>query len=276
MREGGGSAMIFPQAVTIAGSDSGGGAGIQADLKTFQERRVFGMSAITAITAQNTMGVQAIHPVPVEILAAQLDALNDDFTITAVKTGMLVDVATIDTVVSRLRHFSWGALIVDPVMIAKGGAPLVSEDAIATIREKLLPLASIVTPNIPEAEALAEMSIETNAQMETAAKCIQKLGVPTVIIKGGHSQDSEESRDYVLDGDTSFWLDARRIETTQTHGTGCTFSACITAELAKGASTEYAIRTAKAFITSAISQPLGIGNGHGPTNHWAHRKEHQE
>lgn len=268
--------MIFPQAVTIAGSDSGGGAGIQADIKTFQERRVFGMSAITAITAQNTMGVQAIHPVPVEILASQLDALNDDFTITAVKTGMLVDVATIDMVVSKFRNFSWGALIVDPVMIAKGGAPLVSEDAITTIREKLLPLASIVTPNIPEAEVLAEMSIETSTQMETAAKRIRKLGVPTVIIKGGHSQDSEESRDYVLDGDISFWLDAKRIETTQTHGTGCTFSACITAELAKGASTEYAIRTAKAFITSAISQPLGIGHGHGPTNHWAHRREHQE
>ncbi|MBA3925636.1 bifunctional hydroxymethylpyrimidine kinase/phosphomethylpyrimidine kinase [Listeria rustica] len=268
--------MIFPQVVTIAGSDSGGGAGIQADIKTFQERRVFGMSAITAITAQNTLGVRAIHPVPVEILASQLEALNDDFSITAVKTGMLVDAATIDMVVSKLGSFSWGALIVDPVMIAKGGEPLVSEDAILTIREQLLPLASIVTPNIPEAEALAEMSIETPEQVEIAAKRIQKLGVPTVIIKGGHSRDRVDSRDYVLDGNTTFWLDAKRVETTQTHGTGCTFSACITAEIAKGASTEYAIRTAKSFITSAISQPLGIGHGHGPTNHWAHRKEREE
>ncbi|MBC1605843.1 bifunctional hydroxymethylpyrimidine kinase/phosphomethylpyrimidine kinase [Listeria rocourtiae] len=265
--------MIFPQAVTIAGSDSGGGAGIQADIKTFQERRVFGMSAITAITAQNTLGVHAIHPIPVNILASQLEALNDDFSITAVKTGMLVDEATIDTVVSRLRRFNWGPLIVDPVMIAKGGAPLVNDDAIKSIRQNLLPLASIVTPNIPEAEALAGMRIRSIEQIEKAAKQIQKLGVETVIIKGGHSEDKQESRDYVLDGNVAFWLGAKRIDTEHTHGTGCTFSACITAELAKGATTEYAVRTAKAFITRAISEPIYIGHGHGPTNHWAHRKE---
>ncbi|MBC1935912.1 bifunctional hydroxymethylpyrimidine kinase/phosphomethylpyrimidine kinase [Listeria grandensis] len=267
---------MFPQVVTIAGSDSGGGAGIQADIKTFQERRVFGMSAITAITAQNTQAVEAIHPVPIDILAAQLEALNTDFAIKAVKTGMLVDEAHIATVVSKLKYFDWGPLIVDPVMIAKGGAPLVSEGAITTIRQALLPLASIVTPNIPEAEVLAEMPIESTTHMEKAAKKIQKLGVKTVIMKGGHSEDKQESRDYVLDGATSFWLTTKRIDTKQTHGTGCTFSACITAELAKGASTEYAIRTAKTFITSAISHPLGIGHGHGPTNHWAHRKEFQQ
>ncbi|AQY52246.1 phosphomethylpyrimidine kinase [Listeria weihenstephanensis FSL R9-0317] len=267
---------MFPQAVTIAGSDSGGGAGIQADIKTFQERRVFGMSAITAITAQNTKGVQAIHPVPIDILEAQLDALNDDFAISAVKTGMLVDEAHIASVISRLQRFDWGPLIVDPVMIAKGGARLVSNEAIATIRENLLPLATIVTPNIPEAEVIAEMSIESTAQIKKAAKRIQLLGVKTVIIKGGHSEDKAESRDYVLDGENEFWLEAKRVKTKQTHGTGCTFSACITAELAKGASTEYAIQTAKKFITSAISQPLNIGHGNGPTNHWAHRKESQE
>ncbi|MBC2103648.1 bifunctional hydroxymethylpyrimidine kinase/phosphomethylpyrimidine kinase [Listeria booriae] len=266
---------MFPQAVTIAGSDSGGGAGIQADIKTFQERRVFGMSAITAITAQNTLGVHAIHPVPVDILAAQLDALNDDFKITAVKTGMLVDAAHILTVADKLQHFSWGKLIVDPVMIAKGGTSLVTAEAIDTIRTKLLPLASVVTPNIPEAEALAEMPIETTADIQKAAQRIQSLGVQTVIIKGGHSTDDEASNDYILDGATSYWLKTARIDTPQTHGTGCTFSACITAELAKGATTEHAIRTAKDFISDAIRYPLNIGNGHGPTNHWAYGKEHQ-
>ncbi len=258
-----------PQVVTIAGSDSGGGAGIQADLKTFQARRVFGMSIVIALTAQNTLGVQASLPIPCEFIDAQFASLAADFKIRACKTGMLADQEHVAAVVKNLQQVDFGPLVVDPVMIAKGGHPLLTEDAIQTIKEELLPLATIVTPNLPEAEVLVGYDIKTENDMIQAAKDLQKLGVDHIVVKGGHKA-GKDSADYILLADgTSFWLRAPRIETPNTHGTGDTFSSCIVAELAQGASVKDAIITAKAFIQGAIQDGISVGHGHGPTNHWA-------
>ncbi|MGY3766110.1 bifunctional hydroxymethylpyrimidine kinase/phosphomethylpyrimidine kinase [Vagococcus vulneris] len=258
-----------PQVLTIAGSDSGGGAGVQADLKTFQARKVFGMTIFVALTAQNTMGVQASLPIPCDFIAAQFQSLAEDFKIKAVKTGMLADAKHVSEVIKQLKKFDFGPLIVDPVMIAKGGHKLLADDAIVLIKEKLLPITSVVTPNIPEAEILLGYPITTREDMIKAAADLRKLGVQHVIIKGGHGQ-GKISADFVwlADGER-FWLEAPRINTENTHGTGDTFSACIAAEIAKGQTISKSIITAKKFIQGAISQPISVGHGHGPTNHWA-------
>lgn len=257
------------QVVTIAGSDSGGCAGIQADLKTFQARDVFGMNIVTAVTAQNTLGVQASLPIPNEFITKQFRSLADDFTIKAAKTGMLFDREHVECVVENLKKVDFGPLVVDPVMIAKGGHCLLKSEAIDTIRNNLLPLATVVTPNIPEAEVLAEMTIVSEKDMISAAKKIQNLGVQHVIIKGGHST-FEQAQDCVLfDVGKIMWLNSPRISTKNTHGTGDSFSSCIVAELAKGNQLREAIILAKQFIQGAIEQGIDIGRGHGPLNYWS-------
>ena len=262
-----------PQVVTIAGSDSGGGAGLQADLKTFQARHVFGMSIVVALTAQNTYGVQASLPIPGGFIDAQFQSLAADFNIRAAKTGMLADREHVEAVVRNLQQVDFGPLIVDPVMVAKGGATLLASEAVVTIKEQLLPLVDVVTPNLPEAEILVGKKIVTNADMVRAARMIQTLGVKHVIIKGGHRQNHKAEDLILLADGTCYWLSAPRIATANTHGTGDTFSACIAAELAKGQPLKAAIMTAKAFLQGAISQGISVGHGHGPTNHWAKLSE---
>lgn len=252
-------------ALTIAGSDSGGGAGIQADLKTFSAFCVFGTSALTAITAQNTQGVFAVHTVPEEMVAAQIDAVLADFEVTGAKTGMLATPEIIRTVAARVRHWDLRQLVVDPVMVAKGGDRLLREDAIEALRQELLPLALVVTPNIPEAEVLAGMPITNEREREEAARRIAALGVRWVVIKGGHL--TGPAVDLLWDGQVFTRLPAERIASTSTHGTGCTFSAAIAAGLAEGRPVEEAVRRAKAYVTEAIRQAEGLGHGFGPLNH---------
>lgn len=263
----------FPQALTIAGSDSGGGAGIQADLKTFQQRGVFGMTVITAITAQNTLGVSDIHAIPTSTISAQMTAIAEDFTSAAFKIGMLGTADIIACVAQGIKQHDFGYCVLDPVMVAKGGAALLQQSATQALIDELLPLADVLTPNIPEAEYLTGLKITDNNSLRQAADKLLAGGAKAVIIKGGHSENSasNECTDYIFTTEgQDFQLSAPRFDTPHTHGTGCTFSACITAELAKGKDMEAAIRTAKAFITAAIAQPLVIGHGHGPTNHWAY------
>jgi hydroxymethylpyrimidine/phosphomethylpyrimidine kinase len=267
-----GEEIMVYKALTIAGSDSGGGAGIQADLKTFQELRVFGMSALTAVTAQNTLGVQGVYPLPPEAVAQQIESVGTDLGADAVKTGMLFSAEIIETVASKVKQFGWDRLVVDPVMIAKGGAPLLQEEAVSALKTYLLPLAMVVTPNIPEVEALTGLTIHTMEDRKEAAKRLHELGVKYVVIKGGHDDDGEETVDVLYDGSEFFYFTSKRIDTKHTHGTGCTFAAAITAELAKGKTVQEAVQTAKSFIQAAIEHELGIGHGHGPTNHWAYRE----
>ncbi|HHY74014.1 MAG TPA: bifunctional hydroxymethylpyrimidine kinase/phosphomethylpyrimidine kinase [Bacillus bacterium] len=259
------------KALTIAGSDSGGGAGIQADLKTFQELDVFGMTAITALTAQNTLGVQGVYPIPIEGIQQQLDSIGTDLVPDAVKTGMLFNSEIIKAVAGKIKAFKWTNLVVDPVMIAKGGASLLQEEAIVALKEYLLPLATVVTPNIPEAEVLSGRRISSLEERKEAAKLIYNLGSKNVMIKGGHD-NNEQMIDLLYDGHHFLEYEGKRIATKNTHGTGCTFSAAITAELAKGKSINSALTVAKSFIQAAIEDDLLIGSGHGPTNHWAYKK----
>ena len=258
------------QVLTIAGSDSGGGAGIQADLKTFQMRGVFGTSVITAVTAQNTLGVQAIHMIPIENVEAQIDAIGKDFYINAYKIGMLGTAQMIECVAHAVQKYDFGTLVLDPVMVAKGGAPLLEENAVTALKNKLLPLAHVLTPNLPETKILTGINVHDDASATQAARILQDLGVRTIVIKGGHLENSSSKicRDWVFSGNTYEVLEYPRFDTPHTHGTGCTFSACITAELAKGAHTLAAIRIAKEAISAAISQPIGVGHGHGAVNHW--------
>lgn len=266
-----------PQVLTIAGSDSGGGAGIQADLKTFEERNVFGMSVIVAVTAQNTIGVQGIYPVPVEGIVRQMEALAADFTISALKTGMLVDAERIEAVAEGISRFKWKPLVVDPVMIAKGGAHLVAPDAIQAIKKTMVPLADLITPNTPEAETLAEMTIRSDRDRETAAKRIVSQGAGAVLLKGGHDDESPDAAcDCLVTRDKTVWFEAGRIHTAHTHGTGCTLSSLITAELAKGSSLEESVAAAKTLLTRAIACAPGIGHGHGPVSHWSLRAGKEE
>lgn len=262
-----------PQVVTIAGTDSGGGAGVQADLKTFQARKAFGMSIVVALTAQNTLGVQNSFPVPCDFINDQFNSLAEDFKIKAAKTGMLADKEHVECVVENLKKVDFGPLVVDPVMIAKGGHALLKEDAIETIKTRLLPLAFLVTPNLPEAEVLVGYPVTTEEEMKQAAVDLQKLGVNHVIIKGGHLE-TKEAKDYVLlETGEDYWLKTKRIKTIKTHGTGDTFSSCIAAELAKGTTIKEAIYIGKQFIQGAIEEELFVGHGHGPTNHWAKLSE---
>lgn len=260
---------MMPQVLTIAGSDSGGGAGIQADIKTFQELGVYSTSVLTAVTAQNTLGVSAIYPMAREAVQAQLQAVGKDFQLAALKTGMLFNEEIIKETAKWIRHFSWQQLVVDPVMIAKGGANLLRAEAGAALKKELLPLASVVTPNIPEAEVLSGIRITDSLSRRLAAEKILSFGSQSVIIKGGHGKDEEIAEDFFLhrDGEELLFR-SPRIATVQTHGTGCTFSAA----LAKGQPLKEAIYTAKRFIQAALSSELNIGAGHGPTNHAAYRK----
>ncbi|ULL14553.1 bifunctional hydroxymethylpyrimidine kinase/phosphomethylpyrimidine kinase [Paenibacillus sp. H1-7] len=262
------------KALTIAGSDSGGGAGIQADLKTFQMLEVYGMSAITAVTAQNTLGVHGIYDIPLAGIEQQLEAVIGDIGVDAAKTGMLSQPEVIELVAHQAVKHGLRQLVVDPVMIAKGGASLLAQSAQEALRTRLLPLAAVVTPNIPEAEVITGMSISTLGEMkEAAVRIVEQFGAGAAVVKGGHS--SGEPTDVLYDGKEFHLLTAERYETRHTHGTGCTFSAVITAELAKGRTLLDAVHTAKQFITLAIRHELGIGAGHGPTNHWAYWREQQ-
>lgn len=256
--------MILPVALTIAGSDSGGGAGIQADLKTFAALGVHGTSALTAITAQNTVTVTAIEELPVSMIRAQIDAVVSDLHPAAAKTGMLSSAEIIEAVAERIRHHGLRNLVVDPVMVAKGGARLLREDAVEALRTHLLPLAAVLTPNLPEAEVLLGRPIAGLEEMERAARDLVGLGARAVVVKGGHAQG--EPVDVFFDGERLRRLPARRIETANTHGSGCVFSAAIAAGLARGLAVEDAVEDAKIFITAAIRGSLEIGAGHGPVN----------
>lgn len=263
-------------ALTIAGSDSGGGAGIQADLKTFQELGVFGTSALTAITAQNTLGVHAVQPVDAGIVAAQIQAVLTDFSVNAIKTGMLFSAEIIETVASELRSYPTIPLVIDPVMIAKGGASLLQNEAVVALRNHLLPVATLITPNIPEAEVLTGQTIRSESDMELAANTLLSMGASAVLLKGGHREDVPYAEDlFMTASGEHFLMRSKRIVTQHTHGTGCTFAAAITAEIAKGHSLEEAVVTAKQFIQLAIEDGIELGHGHGPTNHAAFRKSYQ-
>lgn len=265
--------MTQPRALTIAGSDSGGGAGIQADLKTFTVLQTYGTSVITCVTAQNTLGVTGVYPLTPEQVAAQLDAVLSDIGTDAAKTGMLYDAAIIAAVADRVKRYGVSNLVVDPVMIAKSGHALLLPEAQAAVRELLLPLARVVTPNLPEAEALTGMAIRTRADMEAAGRRLLQMGARAAVVKGGHL-GGEPAADLLIAADGSEqWLEEERVESRHTHGTGCTFSAAIAAGLARGLDLPEAVRLAKAFITLAIRKAPGIGAGHGPTNHLAWLEE---
>ncbi len=255
------------KALTIAGSDSGGGAGIQADLKTFAALGVYGSSVLTAITAQNTLGVAAVHEIPTEIIAAQLDAVLSDIGADAAKTGMLSSAPIIATVAEGVRRHQLTRLVVDPVMVAKSGDRLLREDAVAALREELLPLALVVTPNIPEAEVLAEMAIDSDDDRQEAARRIAAFGPRYVVVKGGHA--AGDPVDYLFDGERITPIEAGpRVDTPNTHGTGCTFSSAITAGLARGLAVEEAVVAAKEYITAALRHSYRVGAGHSPVHHF--------
>ena len=256
--------MKLPVALTIAGSDSGGGAGIQADLKTFAAFGVYGTSAITAITAQNTLTVTEIHEIPVRTIRAQIDAVVSDIGVQAAKTGMLSSAAIIEAVSAALQDHGITNLVVDPVMVAKGGARLLHHDAIAALYTYLLPLAAVVTPNIPEAEVLLGRSLSTLEDRRQAARDLVALGPRAAVVKGGHSDS--DATDVYWDGREMVELPGRRFDTKNTHGSGCAFSAAIAAGLAKGKEPLEAVRAAKVFISGAIENSLELGRGHGPVN----------
>jgi hydroxymethylpyrimidine/phosphomethylpyrimidine kinase len=255
------------QVLTIAGSDSGGGAGIQADLKAMSANGVFGMSVITAITAQNTRAVTAAYDLPIALIEAQIDAIFEDFEVSAVKTGMLSSTDIVRTVARKLRPLSVENLVVDPVMISKSGYDLLQPDAIESVKHDLIPLARLVTPNLPEAERLTGRPIRTADEARGAARAIHELGPGAVLIKGGHRLD-EPATDILFDGSEFTILRGEYIETSNTHGTGCTYASAIAAQLALGKSLADAVRTAKSYITEAIRHALAIGHGHGPTDHF--------
>ncbi|MDR3191031.1 MAG: bifunctional hydroxymethylpyrimidine kinase/phosphomethylpyrimidine kinase [Lactobacillaceae bacterium] len=260
-----------PQVVTIAGIDSSGGAGVNADLKTFHNQHVYAASIIVGLTAQNTYGVQALAPTDLAFLDEQFKSVAADLSIQAAKTGALFDAEHVVNVATNLKKYAFGKLVVDPVMVAKGGAKLLSDEAIEAVRTKLLPLAFLATPNLAEAAVLVGHEIKNQAEMEAAAYEIQALGTQNVLIKGGHLVDDESTQvsDFILFADgTSRWLRAPRIDTVRTHGTGDTISAYITANLAKGQELKDIIDGAKEFITAAIAQTINVGHGHGPLNHW--------
>jgi hydroxymethylpyrimidine/phosphomethylpyrimidine kinase len=259
---------IIPRALTIAGSDSGGGAGIQADLKTFHQLGVYGMSVITVLTAQNTLGVQAVYPQTVDCIREQLHSVLSDIGADAVKTGMLYSADIIEEVSAYLSSLPEAPmLVVDPVMIAKGGTALLKQDAVDALRSSLLPLATVLTPNLPEACALLDIpEIHSPDEMEDVVRALHRLGPTYVLLKGGHLK-SGDAHDVLFDGKRLSRYTSQRIDTKHTHGTGCTLSAAITAELAKGTPVEEAVHIAKQFITAAIRHALPLGGGIGPTNH---------
>ncbi|MEJ5363381.1 MAG: bifunctional hydroxymethylpyrimidine kinase/phosphomethylpyrimidine kinase [Spirochaetota bacterium] len=251
--------------LTIAGSDSGGGAGIQADLKTITALGCFGMTVITAITAQNTLGVIDYMPVPLDMIEKQFDAVASDIPIHTAKTGMLATPEIVKLVAAKIKQYSINNCVVDPVMVAKGGSKLLSDDAIQSVIQNLIPIAHVITPNIHEAEVLTTITIKNINDMKDAAKKIYTFGARYVVVKGGHLES--DPSDVIYDGKNFTVLKNKRIETKNTHGTGCTFSSAIASYIAKGYDTIEAITKAKEFITKAITFSLPLGNGHGPTNH---------
>ncbi|HXF91279.1 MAG TPA: bifunctional hydroxymethylpyrimidine kinase/phosphomethylpyrimidine kinase [Nitrospiraceae bacterium] len=256
---------MIKQVLTIAGSDSGGGAGIQADIKAMSANGVFALSVITAITAQNTEEVTDVFELPASIIAAQLDAVFDDFDIAAVKTGMLSSAEIIKVVVKMLKPQNVTNLVVDPVMVSKTGHLLLKSDAIDALKNELLPLALVVTPNVHEAQQLSGIEISTLADARRAAKVIHQFGCKHVLIKGGHLL-AERATDLLYDGRFFNVFKGEYIDTPHTHGTGCTFASAIAAQLARGKSVPDAVQTAKAYLTEAIRHALAIGHGRGPTN----------
>jgi len=254
------------KALTIAGSDSSGGAGIQADLKTFSANGVFGMSVVTAVTAQNTQGVFAVEDISPMLIQKQIEAIFDDIEVDALKIGMVSNIETIDAIGDSLRRYSPESIVVDPVMISKSGCNLLQPEAKDALIGVLLPFSTVVTPNIPEAEVLTGMKIENTKDMVKAAEEILKMGPQYVLIKGGHGIG--DANDILLGKTGLSHLSAKRIDTKNTHGTGCTLSAAIASNLAKGLSVENAVKDAKAYITMAIKHSFSIGKGVGPTNHF--------
>jgi hydroxymethylpyrimidine/phosphomethylpyrimidine kinase len=262
--------MATPVALTIAGSDSSGGAGIQADLKTFAALGVYGASVITALTAQNTQGVRAVHPVPAEFVTAQCDAVFGDLDIAAVKIGMVAQLSTIEAVAAALKRWSPKHVVLDPVMVATSGDRLLATDAVDALRATLIPLAALITPNLPEAAALLGEPVASHeADIESQGQRLLAMGCPAVLIKGGHGEGAE-SIDYLIEAKRTVVLAAPRVATKNTHGTGCSLSSAIAAHLAKGEAMESAVRNAKTWISAAIAAAdrLSVGLGHGPIHHF--------
>ena len=253
--------------LTIAGSDSSGGAGIQADLKTFAAHGVFGMSVITAVTAQNTCGVTLVQDMTPEMITAQIDAVFSDVRVDGVKIGMVSRSESIHAIAEGLKKWQPPVVVLDPVMISKSGYPLLQPEACAALIRELLPLATLLTPNLPEAEAICGFSIKTENKMEKAAANIIALGAKAVLVKGGHLEGSSAD-DFLFDGTQGLWLPGVRIQTGHTHGTGCTLSSALAANLAKGLSLEESVRAGKRYVTTAIEHGIALGKGHGPTHHF--------
>lgn len=259
--------MAIPRAMTVAGSDSGGGAGIQADLKTFEAFGVFGTSVLTALTAQDTTGVHGVHEVPAGFVRLQLDVVLRDIGADAVKTGMLANADVIATVADGFRAHAVERLVVDPVAASKHGDPLIHEDAIETLVAELLPLAEIVTPNVGEVALLTGVKVETVADLDRAAEAVLGLGPRWVLVKGGHLPDNEDAVDLLTDGVTRHEVRSRRFDTRDTHGTGCTLASAIAAGLARGEEVPSAVADAKSYVTGAIEHGLRVGAGIGPVDH---------
>ncbi|MFN8549505.1 MAG: bifunctional hydroxymethylpyrimidine kinase/phosphomethylpyrimidine kinase [Candidatus Eisenbacteria bacterium] len=261
-----------PQCLTIAGSDSGGGAGIQADLKAFHANGAFGLSVLTSITAQNTKTVTRAFDLPLDLVRAQLEAVFDDFDLAAIKTGMLSSVELVELVAGFLRTRSHAPLVVDPVMIAKSGFALLAPEAVTAVKARLLPLATVVTPNRHEAELLSGVKIESRGDLERAGRAILDSGAQAVLLKGGHLDgagfDSRRAPDFLFDASGMCEFSSPRFDTTSTHGTGCTYSAAIAAQLGRGLPLKEAVGAAKRYVAGAIRHGLKIGHGHGPTDHF--------
>ncbi|MFD2759967.1 bifunctional hydroxymethylpyrimidine kinase/phosphomethylpyrimidine kinase [Lentibacillus juripiscarius] len=258
-------------ALTIAGTDPSGGAGIQADLKTFQELQTYGMSVITSVVAQNTTGVQDVQHMSGSMIKEQLVSVISDIPFQAFKTGMLANIEIMDAVAEKICGLTV-PYVMDPVMVAASGDPLISDDAQTYLCEKLLPLTTVTTPNIPEAEAITGQTITTPEDMQQAAKqIVHDFGASAALVKGGHMRG--KAVDFLYDGDRMHTFSADRIDTKNTHGTGCTYSAAITAYISHGYTLPESVKNAKDYVTAAIRHSLSIGNGSGPTNHWAQRME---
>jgi hydroxymethylpyrimidine/phosphomethylpyrimidine kinase len=254
------------RALTIAGSDSGGGAGIQADLKTFMAHGVHGMSAITAVTVQNSVGVQGFYELEAKAVFEQIESVVTDIGVDAAKTGMLASAAIVGAVADACERFAVPNLVVDPVAVSKHGDPLLHADAVEALRSRLLPLATVVTPNAGEAELLGGIPVRERADLEAAARALHALGPQWVLVKGGHLP-GPDAVDLLWDGRRAIWLEARRLDTPHTHGTGCTLSSAITANLASGLDVVTAVREAKQYLTGAIAGAYPLGKGIGPTDH---------
>ena len=256
---------MIPRVLTVAGSDSGGGAGIQADLKTFSALGVYGMSVITAVTAQNTCRVFGVEGLSPSMVSLQFEAVVSDIGVDSMKTGMLFNASIIQTVAEKIERSRIHHVVVDPVMVATSGDPLLEKQAERMMRDKMMPVATLVTPNLPEAEVLADMKIDSIDAIHKACLAIKDLGAQAVLIKGGHG--TEDAVDWLYDGTGFTSFSAKRIDSNNTHGTGCTYSAAIAANLGKGMRLEEAIQSAKQFVTLGIERAFSLGKGHGPLNH---------